>query len=129
MRGTVMLNYYKLKEIREAHDMIQKDAAKLLNVEATTLSNYERGTRKPPHEFLLSFCEIFNIPKEELNAIFYEEKVHDTLDPYASIKETNQAFIILEPEKLMELSYTERLMIKKYAEYIYNTHKKSKNKR
>lgn len=129
MRGTVMLNYNKLKEIREAHDMTQKEAARLLNVGPTTLSNYERGTRKPTHEFLMSFSDIFNIPKEELNAIFYEGKIHEPMDPYATAKDANLSFIILEPEKLMELSYTERLMIKNYAEYIYSTHKNSKNKR
>ena len=126
MRGTVMLNYNKLKEIREAHDMTQKEAAKLLNVEPTTLSNYERNTRKPTHEFLMSYSDIFNISKDELNIIFYDEKVNDGLDAYASTKDVSQSFIILEPKKLMELGYTERLMIKEYAEYVYNKHKKSK---
>ena len=126
MRGTVMLNYIKLKEIREAHDMTQKEAARLLNVGPTTLSNYERGTRKPTHEFLMSYSDIFNIPKDELNAIFYEEKVNDGLDAYASTKDVSQSFIIIEPEKLMELSYQERLLIKEYAEYVYSKHKKNK---
>jgi len=123
MRGTVMLNYIKLKEIREAHDMTQKEAARLLNVGPTTLSNYERGTRKPTHEFLMSYSDIFNIPKDELNAIFYDEKVNDGFDTYAASKEN---FVILEPEKLMELTYNERLMIKEYAEYVYIKHKKNK---
>ena len=118
-----MLNYIKLKEIREAHDMTQKEAARLLNVGPTTLSNYERGTRKPTHEFLMSYSDIFNIPKDELNAIFYDEKVNDGFDTYAASKEN---FVILEPEKLMELTYNERLMIKEYAEYVYIKHKKNK---
>jgi len=124
-----MFNYKKLKELREAHDMTQKEAARRLNIEASTLSNYERGTRKPTHEFLMAYCEIFNVPKEALNTLFYDAHISDGLDAYEATKTDTQPFVILDPDKLKTLNYTERLMIKEYAEYIYSKHMKNSKKR
>jgi transcriptional regulator with XRE-family HTH domain len=127
-RGSAMFYNNRLKEIRETHNKSQKEIASLLNIAATTLSNYERGTRRPSHEFLMSYLQVFNIPTEQLHNIFYSEHVNDSIDAYGSTKTFMQNYDILEPEKLNELSYSEFLMIKNYAEYIYSNHKKINKK-
>ncbi len=124
-----MLNYNKLKEIREAHDMTQKEAAKLFNIAPSTLSNYERGTRRPSYEFLMSYSDVFNIPKEVLISDLNDDRVNDKIDDYTAINTAKQNFVILEPEKLMELNYSELLKIKEYAELIYGKYRKTKMKR
>lgn len=121
-----MFNHKKLKEIREAHDMSQKEVAKLFNIAASTLSNYERGTRRPSHEFLISYSEVFNIPKDELLAALYDESVNDGLDDYNA---TKVDFVFLDPERMLELSLSELVAIKDYAEYIYSKRRKGKGKR
>ncbi len=123
-----MFNYKKLKEIREAHDMSQKEVAKLLNIAATTLSNYERGTRRPGYEFLKSYSVVFNIPMDTLLSDLNNDSINDGLDDYTAVKTLKQNFVILESEKIMALDYSELLKIKEYAELIYSKYRKPKGK-
>ena len=57
------MNLYRLKEIREDKDLLQKDVAKILNMSQVQYSRYETGLRL--------------IPIDKLNklALFYETSV------------------------------------------------------
>lgn len=119
-----MFNGMKLKEIREAHNMTQKEAAKLFNISYQALSNYERGTRIPNNEFLMQFAKHFNLMKEELLDLVFDTSVGDGLTPYKTPTKTSETFTILTPSQISELSYSELMKIKEYAEMIYAKHRR-----
>lgn len=49
-----------LLDLREAHDLKQKDIAKILNISQQTYSNYERGKREIPVYHLKALAEYYN---------------------------------------------------------------------
>ena len=120
-----MYNSRKLKEIRQSHNMTQKDAASLFNITPATLSHYERGQRTPSNEFLNLFAKTFNISAEELMSILFDELINDSIDVYPS-KNKLEKFVFLDSEKMKELPLTELLKIQEYAELIYEKYRKKK---
>lgn len=50
----------RLKALREDNDILSKDFAKAMNVEAPTISNWERGVRFPKEEMLVKIADYFN---------------------------------------------------------------------
>lgn len=55
-----------IKEMREKHDMFQSDLAKLLNVDSTTVSSWERGRTEPSMEMVKRMCEVFHCNVSDL---------------------------------------------------------------
>lgn len=51
----------KLKDIREDHDMSQKEISKILGVNRSTYSLWELGINIIPFKYLFSFSQFFNI--------------------------------------------------------------------
>lgn len=56
----------RLKELRKAHQLRQKDLAKDLEVARTTIANYEQGTRFPDKETLLALANYFAVSTDYL---------------------------------------------------------------
>lgn len=56
----------RLKELRASKNMRQADLSKLLNVQPTTISNYELGIREMDAPTILRLCEIFNCTSDYL---------------------------------------------------------------
>lgn len=50
-----------LLDLRETHNLKQKEIAKILNISQQTYSNYERGKREIPVYHLKSLAEYYNI--------------------------------------------------------------------
>ncbi len=48
-----------IKDLREDHDLSQKDLAKILNVSQRTYSHYENGTRKIPLDILIALADYY----------------------------------------------------------------------
>ena len=118
-----MFNGIKLKEIREAHNMTQKEAAKLFNISYQALSNYERGIRIPNNEFLMAFAKQFKLKKEELLELLFDTSIGDGIEPYKAANKSGESFVILTASQMNELPYSELLKIKEYAEMIYEKHR------
>ena len=55
------MNFEKLTYIREINDLKQKDIAKLLNVNQSTISNWENGIEVIPLKKLYLFTKHFNV--------------------------------------------------------------------
>ncbi|TYS85219.1 helix-turn-helix transcriptional regulator [Rossellomorea aquimaris] len=55
-------------------ELTQREAAIRLNINQSTLSNYENGTRDIPYKMLLTFKEVYKIPTHEMNRIMYGEE-------------------------------------------------------
>lgn len=50
----------RLKGLREDKDLTQKQIADLLGVASPTYSQYERGTRSMPIEYLIILCKFYH---------------------------------------------------------------------
>lgn len=59
----------KIKAYRESKKMTQKEIAEILEVEATTVSKYEKGTLEPSIESLKRLSNIFGVTIDELLAL------------------------------------------------------------
>lgn len=56
------MNYaQKIKELREDHDLFQKDIAKILKTSQSYYAQYENGKRPLPIEHLIKLCIFYNI--------------------------------------------------------------------
>lgn len=57
---------YRLKEIREDKDLLQKDISKYLNVSQVAYSYYEIGKRQIPIDLLIKLAEFYNTSTDYL---------------------------------------------------------------
>ncbi len=51
----------RLRDLREDHDMTQKELAALLHISQNTYSQYENGVRQLPIDVLISLSRIYNV--------------------------------------------------------------------
>lgn len=54
------MNLERMKDLREDHDLSQKDLAKILNIGQRTYSHYENGTRKIPLDVLVELAGFYH---------------------------------------------------------------------
>lgn len=52
---------YRLKDLREDHDLKQRDVAKILNMSQTGYSKYECGTNDVPTNILIKLSDYYNV--------------------------------------------------------------------
>ena len=52
--------FQRLKDLREDKDLTQSDIAKILNIQQTVYSRYERGVQTIPLEYLLKLADFYN---------------------------------------------------------------------
>lgn len=64
----------KLKEIREARGMTQRQAALGLNLSPTVYNRYENGIREPSNALLVAIADYFHV---SVDAILGREPVND----------------------------------------------------
>ena len=55
-----MINYEKLRDIREDHDLTQKEMADILNIKRPAYSLWELGINIIPLKYLIKFADYFN---------------------------------------------------------------------
>ncbi len=51
----------KLKELRQKHNLSQKEFAEILKVSTGTVGNWEVGLREPDFKMLIKISDIFNV--------------------------------------------------------------------
>ena len=56
----------RIKELREDHDLKQRDVAAHLNVAQNSYSNYEYGNREVPHTLLIQLSRFYKVNLEYL---------------------------------------------------------------
>ena len=54
------MKFKRLKDLREDHDMYQKDVAKLLGISQQYYSEYEKGKRTIPVQHLITLAKYYN---------------------------------------------------------------------
>lgn len=75
----------RLKKLREDADMLSKDLASEINVEPSTITNWEKGNRSPKEDMLVRIADYFDCSVDYLlgrtdnkNAIVYSGAVNNT---------------------------------------------------
>jgi len=53
--------YQRLKDLREDHDLVQKEVAAILGIDQRVYSNYETGKREIPVRHLLKLADYYNV--------------------------------------------------------------------
>lgn len=56
-----MENYKVLSKLRKEHKLKAKDLAKMLNLDPTTISSYERGINEPSIDILAKIAAIYHV--------------------------------------------------------------------
>ena len=51
----------RLRDLREDHDLTQKQLAEQLHISQNTYSQYENGVRQLPIEILIKLSDIYNV--------------------------------------------------------------------
>ena len=75
----IIMNYERLKKLREDHDLTQEEIAKVLNVKQTTYSKYELGRLSIPANALMKLADLYKTSMDYLvgrtnNPLPYEDK-------------------------------------------------------
>ena len=70
------MKFKRLKDLREAHDKLQKDIAKVLDISQQYYSEYEQGKRTIPTEHLMKLARYYN------TSIDYIVCLTDESEPY-----------------------------------------------
>ena len=52
--------YPRLRDLREDHDMVQKEVAAFLGIDQRVYKNYETGIREIPTRFVISLARLYN---------------------------------------------------------------------
>lgn len=56
------MSYYpRLKDLREDHDLTQKQLVEILNMHKTTYTNYEQGLREIPFDLIIRLAKLYNV--------------------------------------------------------------------
>lgn len=55
-----MVQYFRIRELREDSDMTQKQVASILHCSQQVYSNYELGQRDLPTDILISLAKLYN---------------------------------------------------------------------
>lgn len=58
--------YQKIRDLREDHDLKQRELAEYLNCSQRTYSNYELGQRDIPTDVLIKLSEYYNVSVDYL---------------------------------------------------------------
>lgn len=75
----------KMKNLRVASGMSQKDMAAKLDLSVPSYSNYENGYSEPPMEILQKFCEILNVSVSDLFGFNVPANTKTNLKTYSDV--------------------------------------------
>ena len=53
--------FRRIRDLREDHDLTQKEVAKILNCSQQVYSNYELGQRDIPTDILIKLSALYNV--------------------------------------------------------------------
>lgn len=66
--------FRRIKDLREDHDLTQRQIAEYLNIAQRTYSGYENGTRSMPIELLIKLAEYYQTSVDYLLGLTDEKK-------------------------------------------------------
>lgn len=99
----------KLKMLREEHNMLQSELAKLLNLGASSISMYEKDERDPDTDTLKRIAEIFNVSTDYLLGLNEERTINEPIEIAANMGDKADLSEMSEKDKQFILDMIERL--------------------
>lgn len=66
--------YKRIRDLREDHDLYQKDLAKYLNCTQVAYSRYELGTRDIPTEVLIALAKYYQTSTDYILGLTNQQK-------------------------------------------------------
>lgn len=63
----------RLRDLREDHDLTQKQIADILGIQQTVYSRYERGAQTIPLQHLITLAKYYNVSTDYLLGLKDEE--------------------------------------------------------
>jgi len=70
----------KIKELREATGLLQRQVVSQLEIDTPMLSKIERGERKAKKEQVVQFAKLYNADKNELLTLWLADQLYDVVD-------------------------------------------------
>lgn len=71
----------RLKDIRQKHNLTQKELAEQLHIKQNTFSQYENGKRELPVEILIALARLFNTSTDYILGLTDDDKAYPRVDP------------------------------------------------
>jgi transcriptional regulator with XRE-family HTH domain len=78
----------KIRELREAQGLLQRQVAYHLDIDSPMLSNIERGDRRAKREWIPKLAKLLQVSEEELLTYWLADRVFDVVDNEKVAKET-----------------------------------------
>ena len=78
----------KIRALREAQGLLQRQVAYHLDIDSPMLSNIERGDRRARREWIPKLAKLLNVSEEELLTFWLADKVFDVVNDEKVAKET-----------------------------------------
>ena len=75
-----MLFGNRIKELREARGLLQRQLAVALGVDVPMFSKIERGDRRAKREHVIILAQQLNVSEEELLSLWFADKIIDAID-------------------------------------------------
>ena len=69
----------KIKELREQHEMTQRQLAALLEIDVALYNRFEKGERKMKREMVQKLASIYSLPSDELIKYWLAGQVYSIL--------------------------------------------------
>ncbi len=74
VENEVDMVYRRIRDLREDHDLTQKELAKALNCSQQVYSNYELGQRDIPTDILIKLSRFYNVSVDYILGITDNQK-------------------------------------------------------
>lgn len=68
------MKYPRLKDLREDHDLSQKNLAAKIGLHTTTYQRYERGEREVPFDVVIALAKFYNVSLDSIAGLIPEVK-------------------------------------------------------
>lgn len=78
----------KIRAMREAKGLLQRQVAYYLDIDSPMLSNIERGDRRAKREWIPKLAKLLQVSEEELLTYWLADRVFDVVDNEKVAKET-----------------------------------------
>lgn len=77
-----MAYYRRLRDLREDHDLTQKQLVEYLHMHKTTYTNYEQGKREIPFDLVIKLAKLYNVSLDYIAEFINTPRPLNTTNPH-----------------------------------------------